>query len=44
MYLDGCHERALEFVTMDELRRFALEGEDAYEGGSAQEAALHTEL
>lgn len=33
-----------EFVTMDELRRFALEGDEAYEGGSEQEAAVHTEL
>jgi uncharacterized protein len=44
VYLEGCHERVLEFVTMDELKRFALQGDEAWEGGSEQEAALHTEL
>ena len=32
VYLDGCHEKALEFVSMDQLKAHALEGDDAFDG------------
>ena len=34
VYLDGCHEKALEFVSMEHLQQYALQGDEAYEGGS----------
>jgi hypothetical protein len=44
VYLDGCHEKALEFVTMQQLQQHALQGADAYAGGSDEEKALHDEI
>ena len=38
MYLDGCHEKALKYVTMEQLQEYALSGNDAFEGGSEAEA------
>lgn len=39
VYLDGCHEKALKYVSMEQLQQYALTGADAFEGGSEEEAA-----
>ena len=44
MYLEGCHEKALEFVTMDQLQQYALQGEENVEGGTEQAAAPAEQL
>jgi hypothetical protein len=36
VYLEGCHERALEYVTLEQLMQYALTGADAVEGGEGE--------
>jgi len=44
VYLDACHEKALKYVTIEQLEEYALKGADAFEGGSPEEAVAQEGL
>jgi hypothetical protein len=46
VYLEGCHERALEYVTLEQLKQFALTTSDvaALEKNEGNTESSHEEL